>query len=65
MRNDIYPRHLAYYVDSCMRRGFKGCDEKQVDSVLDDIINLLKNLNSKDIFITNTENLMAIRLIKE
>ena len=64
MSKDIYPKQLANYTDHCMRIGFKGKSEEETESILNDIISLFKNLNSKLIFQIETEKKMSDRLIK-
>ena len=65
MKSDYYSKQLAFYLDSCMRSGFKGKTPEFVDSTLDDIIALFKNLNSKYIFQQETEKKMSDRLLKK
>ena len=64
MKTDYYSKQVAYYLDYCMRTGFKGKSEKDIDNSLNDIINLFKNLNTKYIFQKETEKKMSDRLIK-
>jgi cullin 3 len=64
MSKDIYPKQLANYADHCMRVGFKGKSEEEIESTLNDIISLFKNINSKLIFQVETEKKMSDRLIK-
>ena len=64
MKADYYSKQVAYYLDFCMRSGFKGKSEQDINSSLNDIINLFKNLNSKYVFQKETEKKMSDRLIK-
>ena len=59
-----YSKQVAYFLDYCMRSGFKGKDEASISSTLDDIIGLFKNLNTKYVFQKETEKKMSDRLIK-
>jgi hypothetical protein len=64
MSKDIYPKQLANYADHCMRVGFKGKSEEEIEGTLNDIISLFKNINSKLVFQVETEKKMSDRLIK-
>ena len=64
MSKDIYPKQLANYADHCMRVGFKGKSEEEIERTLNDIISLFKNINSKLVFQVETEKKMSDRLIK-
>ena len=64
MKADYYSKQVAYYLDFCMRSGFKGKSEQDIESSINDIINLFKNLNSKYVFQKETEKKMSDRLIK-
>ena len=64
MSKDIYPKQLANYADFCMRSGFKGKSEEEIERTLNDIISLFKNINSKLIFQVESEKKMSDRLIK-
>ena len=61
MKSDYYSKQLAYYLDYCMRAGFKGKSQEVVESTLDDIIALFKNLNTKYVFQQETEKKMSDR----
>ena len=65
MKADYYSKQVAYFLDYCMRAGFKGKDEASISSTLDDIIGLFKNLNTKYVFQKETEKKMSDRLIKD
>ena len=65
MKADYYSKQVAYFLDYCMRAGFKGKDEASINSTLDDIIGLFKNLNTKYVFQKETEKKMSDRLIKD
>ena len=64
MKPDYFSKQIAYYLDFCMRTGFKGKDPGAIDEVLNDIIGLFKNLDSKYIFRIETEKKMSDRLLK-
>ena len=64
MQKDIYAKQLSNYVDYCMRIGFKGKSQEEVDKILNDIIGLFKCLNSKLVFQTESNKKMSERLIK-
>ena len=64
MKADYYSKQVAYFLDYCMRTGFKGKDEASINGTLDDIIGLFKNLNTKYVFQKETEKKMSDRLIK-
>ena len=64
MSKDIYPKQLANYTDFCMRNGFKGKSEEEIEGTLNDIISLFKNINSKLVFQVESEKKMSDRLIK-
>ena len=64
MSKDLYPKQLAYYADYCMRTGFKGKAEDEIEKTLNDIISIFKNINSKLVFQTESEKKMSERLIK-
>ena len=64
MSKDHYPKQLANYADFCMRSGFKGKSEEEIEGTLNDIISIFKNINSKLVFQSETEKKMSDRLIK-
>ena len=64
IKKDIYPKHLANYVDFNMRNGFKGKQEKEIEQELNDIISIFKNINSKHVFQIESEKKLSNRLIK-
>ncbi len=64
MKSDYYSKQLAFYLDYCMRTGFKGKSPEVIDSTLNDIIALFKNLNTKYVFQQETEKKMSDRLIR-
>ena len=64
MSKDFYPKQLANYTDFCMRSGFKGKSEDDIESTLNDIMSLFKNINSKLVFKIDSEKKMSDRLIK-
>jgi hypothetical protein len=64
MSKELYPKQLANYADFCMRNGFKGKSEEEIENTLNDIISIFKNINSKLVFQNETEKKMSDRLIK-
>ena len=64
MSKDFYPKQLANYTDFCMRSGFKGKSGDDIESTLNDIMSLFKNINSKLVFKIDSEKKMSDRLIK-
>ena len=64
MMKDLYPKQLANYTDFCMRNGFKGKSEEEIENTLNDIISIFKNINSKLVFQNESEKKMSDRLIK-
>ena len=64
MTKDIYAKQLSNYTDFCMRNGFKGKSQEEIENTLNDIIGLYKCLNSKLVFQLETNKKMSDRLIK-
>ena len=64
MTKDIYAKQLSNYTDFCMRNGFKGKSNEEIENTLNDIIGLYKCLNSKLVFQLETNKKMSDRLIK-
>ena len=64
MCGDIYPKQLSDYTDFCMRSGFKGKSQEEIENSLNDIIGLFKCINSKLVFQAEAEKNMSDRLIK-
>ena len=64
MSKDFYPKQLANYTDFCMRSGFKGKSQEDIESTLNDVMSLFKNINSKLVFKIDSEKKMSDRLIK-
>ena len=62
---DIYPKHLSNYLDYNMRKGFKGKSEKEIENILNEIISLFTNINSKLLFRKESEKRLSNRLIKD
>jgi len=65
MTKDVYAKQLSNYVDYCMRIGFKGKSQEEIESTLNDIIGLFKCLNSKLVFQNDSNKKMSERLIKK
>ena len=64
MGTNNYSKQIAYYLDFCNGIGFKEKNQITINNILDDIIDLFKYLQSKDVFQIETEKLMSERLIK-
>ena len=64
MKKEFYAKQLTNFVDFCMRAGFKGKSEGEVENTLKDIINLFKCLDSKLVFQLEANKKMSERLIK-
>ena len=64
MTQDIYAKQLANYTDFCMKIGFKGKSQEEIENTLNDIIGLFKCLNSKLAFQIEANKRMSDRLIK-
>ena len=65
MKKDVYAKQLSNYTDFCMRNGFKGKSQEDIDKTLNDIIDLFKCLNSKLVFQNEANKKMSERLIKK
>ena len=65
MTKDVYAKQLSNYADYCMRIGFKGKSQEEIENTLNDIIGLFKCLNSKLVFQTDSNKKMSERLIKK
>ena len=64
MNKEFYAKQLSNYTDFCMRNGFKGKSQEEIENTLNEIIGLYKCLNSKLIFQLETNKKMSDRLIK-
>ena len=64
MNKDIYAKQLSNYTDFCMRNGFKGKSQEEIEKTLNEIIGLFKCINSKLLFQMETNKKMSDRLIK-
>jgi len=64
MVKDHYAKQLSNYTDFCMRNGFKGKSQEEIENTLNDIIGLYKCINSKLLFQMETNKKMSDRLIK-
>ena len=64
MNKDFYAKQLSNYTDFCMKSGFKGKSEDEVENILNEIIGLFKCLNTKLIFQIEANKKMSDRLIK-
>ena len=65
MKKDVYAKQLSNYADFCLRNGFKGKTQEEIDNTLNDIIDLFKCLNAKLVFQNETNKKMSERLIKK
>ena len=65
MKKDVYAKQLSNYTDYCMRAGFKGKSQEEIEKTLNDIIDLFKCLNSKLVFQNEANKKMSERLIKK
>jgi cullin 3 len=65
MKKDVYAKQLSNYADFCMRSGFKGKTQEEIDRTLNDIIDLFKCLNAKLVFQNESNKKMSERLIKK
>ena len=65
MTKDYYAKQLSNYTDFCMRNGFKGKSQEEIENTLNDIIGLFKCLNSKLVFQNESNKKMSERLIKK
>lgn len=65
MKKDFYAKQLANYIDYCLRWGFKGKKEEDINKILTDIIALIKYLESNFVFQKESEKIMGERLLKE
>lgn len=50
MNKEHYSKQLANFCDFEMKHGLKGCNDKQIDERLSNIVNIFKCLNNKMIF---------------
>ena len=64
MNKDFYAKQLSNYTDFCMKIGFKGKSEEEIENCLNEIIGLFKCLNTKLVFSIDANNKMSDRLIK-
>ena len=64
MNKDFYAKQLSNYTDFCMKIGFKGKSEEEVENMLNEILGLFKCLNTKLVFSIDANNKMSDRLIK-
>ena len=64
MNKSFYAKQLSNYTDYCLRVGFKGKSEQEVENTLNEIIGLFKCINTKLVFSIDANNKMSDRLIK-
>ena len=64
MEKEIYGIHLSNYIDFCMKIGFKGKSDEEVNKSLDDIIQIFVYLTSLINFQIDSDKKMSYRLLK-
>ena len=64
MNTELYSKQLSNYTDFCMKIGFKGKSEEEVEKILNDIIDLFRCLNLKLTYQLDQNAKMSDRLIK-
>ena len=64
MRKEKFVKELCKYIDYCMKIGFKGKSEEEIENILNDIILIFKCLNSKLEFQIESEKNLSERLLK-
>ena len=64
MNKEFYAKQLSNYTDFCMKIGFKGKSEEEVENILNEILDLFKCLNTKLTFQIEANKKMSDRLIK-
>ena len=64
MNKPFYAKQLSNYTDYCLRIGFKGKSDQEVENTLNEIIGLFKCLNTKLVFSIDANSKMSDRLIK-
>ena len=65
LKKDIFSKHLSHYIDYCMRKGFSGKSQEEIDATLNDIISLFKCLDSKLVFQNESNKNMSERLLNK
>ena len=64
MKKEKFVKELCKYIDYCMKIGFKGKSEEEIENTLNGIILLFKCLNSKLEFQIELEKNLSERLLK-
>ena len=64
MRKEKFVKELCKYIDYCMKIGFKGKSEEEIENTLNEIISLFKCLDSKLEFQIESEKNLSERLLK-
>jgi len=64
MKKEKFVKELCKYIDYCMKIGFKGKSEEEIENTLNGIILLFKCLNSKLEFQLEFEKNLSERLLK-
>lgn len=65
MGKEHYAKQLSNYTDFCMRSGFKGKSDEQIENELDEIIGLFKCISNKLTFQVEANKKMSDRLIQK
>ena len=65
LKKDIFSKQLSHYIDYCMRKGFSGKSQEEIDATLNDIISLFKCLDSKLVFQNESNKNMSERLLNK
>ena len=60
---ESFAKKLSNYIDYCMRIGFKGKSLEEIENTLNDIIGFFHCLNSKILFIEESNKKMSERLL--
>ena len=63
-RKESFAKKLSIYIDYCMRSGFKGKSNEEIENTLDNITQLFLYLNSKLVFQIELNKKMSERLLK-
>ena len=64
MNTELYSKQLSNFTDFCMKIGFKGKTDEEVEKILNDIIDLFRCLNLKLTYQLDQNVKMSDRLIK-
>ena len=64
MNKDFYAKQISNYIGFCMKSGFKGKSDDEIEKNFNKIIGLFKLLNSKLVFQIEENKRMSDRIIK-